>query len=253
VPPTARRQCERLLGPHTMWGRHHTPVAMLRVLFRLVADAALVALLLFVSAGTLSWRRAWVLVAVLLVVRIVGALAVYRVNPALLQERARLPTHGDQPWTDKLLLRGILATGFLGLPILSGCDVFRWHVLPQPAPLLANLGLVLFILGWGIKAVALRTNAFATAVLRLQRERQHAVVDTGVYGIVRHPFYAGTPFVLIGLALWLESSTAALFAVVPIAFLVVRLQLEERFLRRELPGYSEYALRVPHRLIPGIW
>src|SRR5438552_16239933 len=142
----------------------HTPAApMLTVLVRLVADAALVAILLFVSAGTVSWWRAWVLLAVLLVVRAVGAVAVYRVNPALLQERARLPTHGDQPRTDKLLLLAVLATGFMGLPVIAGFDVFRWHVLPRPAPLLADLGLVLFTLGWGIKAFALRTNAFATA------------------------------------------------------------------------------------------
>jgi protein-S-isoprenylcysteine O-methyltransferase Ste14 len=142
---------------------------MLRVLVRLVADAALVGILLFVSAGTLSWWRAWVLLAVLLVVRTAGAGAVYRVNPALLQERAKLPIHGDQPWTD------------------------------------------------------------------------------------RHPFYTGTPLVLVGLGLWLESYTSALFAVVPIAFMVMRLKLEERFLRRELPGYTEYTVRVPHRLLPGIW
>jgi protein-S-isoprenylcysteine O-methyltransferase Ste14 len=226
---------------------------MLRVFVRLVADAALVAILLFVSAGTLSWWRAWVLLAVLLVVRTVSAVAVYRANPALLQERAKLPIHSDQPWTDKLLLLGVITTGFVGLPVIAGFDVFRWHLLPRPAPLLANLGLVLFTLGWGIKALALRANTFATAVLRLQRERKHAVVDTGVYRIVRHPFYAGTPFVLIGLGLWLESYTSALFAVVPIAFMVIRLKLEERFLRRELPGYSEYAVRVPHRLLPGLW
>jgi protein-S-isoprenylcysteine O-methyltransferase Ste14 len=226
---------------------------MLRVLVRLVADAALVAILLFVSAGTLSWWRAWVLLAVLLVVRTVSAVAVYRANPALLQDRAKLPIHGDQPGTDKLLLLGVITTGFVGLPVIAGLDVFRWHLLPRPAPLLANLGLVLFTLGWGIKALALRANTFATTVLRLQRERKHAVVDTGVYRIVRHPFYAGTPFVLIGLGLWLESYTSALSAVVPIAFMVIRLKLEERFLRRELPGYSEYAVRVPHRLLPGLW
>jgi protein-S-isoprenylcysteine O-methyltransferase Ste14 len=226
---------------------------MVTVLARLVADAALVAVLLFVSAGTLSWWRAWVLLAVLLAVRIVSAVAVYRVNPALLQERAKLPIHGDQPRSDKLLLLAVLATGFMGLPVIAGFDVFRWHVLPRPALVLASLGLVLFTLGWGIKGLALRTNAFATAVLRLQRERQHAVVDTRVYGMVRHPFYAGTPLVLVGLGLWLESHTSALFAVVPIALLVVRLRLEERFLRRELPGYSEYAARVPYRLLPGIW
>jgi protein-S-isoprenylcysteine O-methyltransferase Ste14 len=226
---------------------------MLTVLLRLVADAALIATLLFVSAGTLSWWRAWVLLAVLLVVRSVTAVAVHRVNPALIEERARLPIHDDQPWTDKLLLLAVLVTGFVGVPVLAGFDVFRWHVLPRPAPVLSTIGLVLFTLGWGIKGLALRANAFATAVVRVQREREHAVVDTGVYGIVRHPFYAGTPLVLVGLGFWLESWVAVLFAVVPIAFLVVRLEMEERFLRRELPNYSEYALRVRHRLVPGIW
>src|SRR5262245_33147129 len=98
---------------------------MLRVLVRLFADAALVAILLFVAAGTLSWWRAWVLLGVLLVVRTLSAVGVYRVNPALLQERAKLPIHDDQPWTDKLLLLAVLTTGFVGLPTIAGCDVFR--------------------------------------------------------------------------------------------------------------------------------
>ena len=226
---------------------------MRSALTRLVVDTALVATALFVSAGTLRWWRAWVLLAVLMVVRTITVIAVHRVNPGLLQERARLPIHGDQPWTDKLLLLAVVTTGFVGLPAVAGLDVFHWHLLPPPPPILAGLGLALFALGWGIKALALRANAFATAVLRLQRERQHAVVDTGVYRIVRHPFYAGTPLVLVGLALWLESYTAALAATVPIVLVVIRLGLEERFLRRELPGYADYAARVPHRLLPGIW
>ncbi len=226
---------------------------MFKVLVRFVVDAALVGVVLFVSAGTLSWWRGWVLLGVVLAVRTVGAIAGYRTNPALLRERARLPVHAQQPGTDRLLLLAVLATGFLGLPVIAGCDVFRWHVLPRPPPLLADVGLFLFALGWGFKALALRTNAFATAVVRLQRERQHAVVDSGVYGIVRHPFYAGTVLVLLGQGLWLESYASAFFAVVPIAFLVVRLILEERFLQRELPGYKDYAVRVAYRLIPSIW
>src|SRR5256885_1019049 len=104
---------------------HHTPAApMLTIIVRLLADTALVASLLFVSAGTLSWWRAWVLLAVLLVVRTVSAVAAYRVNPALLQERARLPSHTDQPRSDKLLLLAVLATGFMGLPVIAGLDVF---------------------------------------------------------------------------------------------------------------------------------
>ncbi len=226
---------------------------LLRIFIRLVADAALVAILLFLSAGTFSWWRAWVLLAVLLLVRSISAVAVFRVNPALAQERAKLPIHRGQPWTDKLLLMGVLGTGFVGLPAICGADVFHWQVLPRPTALLANLGLVLFVLGWGIKGIALRANAFATAAVRLQHERKHTVVDTGVYRIVRHPFYAGTPLVLVGQCLWLESYIAAICAIVPILFMVIRLKLEERFLERELPGYSEYAARVRYRLLPGIW
>ena len=226
---------------------------MLRVMARLVADAVLVGALLFAAAGTVAWRRAWLLLAVLLLVRGAGALAVDRVNPALLRERAGLPVHADQPRADRLLLLAVLATGFLGLPAVAGLDAFRWHALPRPAAWLAGLGLVLFALGWGLKGLALRANAFATAVVRLQRERAHAVVDSGVYAVVRHPFYAADPLILLGLGLWLESYVAALAAVVPMALVVVRLRLEERFLRRELPGYQEYTTRVPHRLIPGVW
>lgn len=226
---------------------------MLGVMFRLVADAALAGILLFVSAGTLAWWRAWVLLAVLLLVRGIGAHAVYRVNPGLLRDRAKLPIHAEQPLADRVLVLGVLATGFLGLAVVAGLDVFRWRVLPRPVPLAAGLGLVLFAVGWSIKSLALRANTFAVAVVRLQSERAHAVVDSGGYGVVRHPFYAADPLILVGLGLWLESYAAALGAVVPVALMVIRLRLEERFLLRELPGYAAYAERVRHRLIPGVW
>ena len=226
---------------------------MLRVMARLIADAVLVAVLLFISAGTVRWARAWVLLGTLFLVRAVGALAVYRVNPELLRERAQLPIHDGQPLADRALLFGVLATGFLGLPIIAGLDAFRWHALSTPAPLITDLGLALFALGWSVKSLALRANAFAVAVVRLQSERAHAVVDSGPYGVVRHPFYAADPLILVGLSLWLESYVAAVCALIPIALMVTRLRMEEGFLRRELPGYTAYADRVRFRLIPGIW
>lgn len=226
---------------------------MLRVMARLIADAVLVAVLLFISAGTVAWARAWVLLGTLFLVRAVGALAVYRVNPELLRERAQLPIHDGQPLADRALLFGVLATGFLGLPIIAGLDAFRWHALSAPAPLITDLGLALFALGWSVKSLALRANAFAVAVVRLQSERAHAVVDSGPYGVVRHPFYAADPLILVGLSLWLESYVAAVCALIPIALMVTRLRMEEGFLRRELPRYTAYAARVRFRLIPGIW
>ena len=226
---------------------------MSRILLRVTADAGVVGVVLFLAAGTLAWRRAWVLLGVLLVVRVASAIAVFRVNPALLRERATVLMHRDQPAVDKVVLLAFMTTAFIGVPAVAALDVFHWNLLPDPPMLVAALGLGLFVLGWIITALALRENAFAVTVVRRQAERHHRVVDTGVYGVVRHPMYAGNPFVLVGMSLWLGSYTAALCATVPLALLMARIGLEERFLRRELPGYPEYMSRVAYRLVPGIW
>lgn len=226
---------------------------MVKVLTRVTMDAAFIAWLLFASAGTLYWPRAWALLAALLLVRLVTVFTVYRVNSELLRERAGPPVHRDQPTVDKVLVTGVLLAGFVLIPVVAGLDVFRWQLLPAPPSALANLGIVLFILGWMLKAVVLRTNSFATAAVRLQSGRAHAVIDTGVYGVVRHPFYAGTLLVFIGMSLWLESLAALAYCIVPGTLVVIRTVLEERFLRSSLPGYIDYAVRVRHRLIPGVW
>lgn len=226
---------------------------MLRVIARVIADATVVAIALFLAVGTLTWPRAWIVIAVLLVVRLLSAIAVFRVNPALLRERATVLIHRHQPWTDRLILLVFMGTAFVGVPAVAALDVFRWHMLPNPPFVLACVGLGLFALGWTIVGVALRANAFAVTVVRLQNERQHTVVDTGIYGVVRHPMYAGNLLVNMGLSLWLGSYTAMLFAAIPLALLMVRIGIEERFLWRELPGYPEYTTRVRYRLVPGVW
>ena len=129
--------------------------------------------------------------------------------------------------------------------------MFDWY--PDYEYLCARAQLVLFTLGWGIKGLALRANAFATPVVRWQPERNHVVVETGPYAVVRHPFYAADPLIFLGLSLWLESYTAALCALVPTGLMVMRLRLEEQLLRDALPGYRAYAKRVQHRLVPGLW
>jgi protein-S-isoprenylcysteine O-methyltransferase Ste14 len=226
---------------------------MLKIAARLVADVTIVAIALFGSAGTLAWPRAWILLAVLFIVRFVGARLVFRVHPALLLERAKPPIQAGQSLSDKILVLTVLATGFVGLPIIAGLDRFRWQALSPPAPALAALGLLLFTSGWSIKSLALWANAFAVAAVRIQREREQVVVDRSIYRIIRHPFYAADPLIFAGLGLWLGSYVAVLCSAVPLGFLLWRLHVEERMLRRELPGYREYMERVPYRLIPGIY
>ncbi len=136
---------------------------------------------------------------------------------------------------------------------MTPLDVFRWHLLPKPGLAISWLGLSLYLSSWIIIARVLRENAFASAVVRYQSERQHRVIDTGLYRIVRHPMYAGAIPLFLGLPLWLESYAATLAALLVCIVMVIRIRFEEKFLFRELPGYAGYVRRVKWRLIPGVW
>jgi protein-S-isoprenylcysteine O-methyltransferase Ste14 len=119
--------------------------------------------------------------------------------------------------------------------------------------IVSAIGLVLFAAGWWLMTAAMVENAFAAPVVRHQAERHQHVIETGPYRIVRHPMYTSVIPFMIGMALWLGSYAAAIFAILPIAVLMIRLLLEEKFLRRELPGYEQYTTRTRFRLIPFVW
>jgi protein-S-isoprenylcysteine O-methyltransferase Ste14 len=115
------------------------------------------------------------------------------------------------------------------------------------------VGLLLFIAGWWITSLAFKENAFAAPVVKYQQERGQHVVDTGVYAVVRHPMYAGGVLLFVGMPLWLGSYAAAILGSLSIALLALRIMVEERFLRRTLAGYEDYAARVRYRLVPFLW
>jgi protein-S-isoprenylcysteine O-methyltransferase Ste14 len=218
----------------------------------ILCNVAIFGVSLFLPAGTLDWWRAWAFLAVVFVCATASTASVYRVNKDLLEERFKPPLQKGQPLADKIVVVLLIAS-FIGVVAFIPLDVFRLHLMARPGTLVSSLGLVLFVAGWWIMTLALRENAFASPAVKLQEERHHTVVDSGVYGVVRHPLYAGTLPLLIGMPLWLESYAAALLAVVPIGTLVLRILIEERFLRRELKGYDAYMKRVRYRLIPFLW
>ncbi len=201
---------------------------------------------------SLEWPRAWIFLGVVLAASIATMAYVFPGRRGLLDERFKPPFQEGQPLADKILLVLFFAS-FVGVAMLVPLDVFRLHLLPAPRPLVSFLGLVLFVAGWATLSVALKHNAFAASVVRHQAERGQRVVDTGLYGVVRHPMYGGGALVMVGMPLWLESYAAAVLAIVPIGVLAVRIVVEERFLRRELEGYGAYMERVRYRLIPLVW
>lgn len=208
--------------------------------------------LLFGGAGTLHWRTGWALIGTLLVVRGLGSLRLLALQPELIAERAKGPVQEGQPLADRVLLGGFMAS-FAALVAFAGADVWHLRLLDALPWWSRPIGWVAFVAGWWITYRALRENAFAVTVVRVQDERGHRVVSTGPYAIVRHPMYAGLVPVMVGMGLWLHSTATAVAALIPTAFLVARIVLEERMLRARLPGYEAYTREVRWRLVPGIW
>jgi protein-S-isoprenylcysteine O-methyltransferase Ste14 len=226
-----------------------------KLIIGVVIQVAIFGGLLFLPAGTLGWWRALVFIGVVLInsLAMVGlAVTIFPLSDDLLYERYKSPIQKGQPLADKIVVSFFIVT-FFGLIVFIPLDVFRFHLMSKPGTIVSSLGLVLFVAGWWIIYFALEENAFAVPVVKLQEERHQTVIDTGVYGIVRHPMYAGSVLLLVGMPLWLESYAAVLLAGVPIGTLVLRIMVEERFLRRELKGYDAYLERVRYRLIPFLW
>lgn len=222
--------------------------AIFSVFFNLVFFGGL----LFLPAGTFNWPRAWALLGVLLVATTATMVFVFPGREDLLNERFKPPLQRGQPLADKIIVLLLLAL-FVGVVVFIPLDVFRFHLTGKPNPLVSSLGLILFIAGWWIISLVFKENAFAAPVVRHQEERHQRVIDTGVYGVVRHPMYAGAILWMIGMPLWLESYAAALLAIALVPVVAARILFEERFLKRELEGYEDYTKRVRRRLIPFIW
>ena len=225
---------------------------MARQLIGVLGYVALFAIFLFVPAGTLHWRAAWILLAVLLFARVLAAARLWMVQRELSIERTKLPIQRGQIPADRLLVLSYMAT-FAALIGFASLELWHLRLLPVFAPWLRVIGLVIFALGWWIVYLALSANAYAVCVVRFQEERGHEVAEGGLYRHVRHPMYAGLVLIMAGLCIWLGSSAALIATLIPVAILVVRILFEERMLRTRLAGYGEYAARVRWRLVPGVW
>ena len=210
------------------------------------------AAILFGVAGTVVWWRGWALVAFFVGSSLAASFGLLRADPALLAERFKPPIQRAQPLADKIVLSALLAVFVAGV-VLAPLDVFRLHLLPMVPPTLAWAGGALVLLGYWITYDAMCQNAFAAPVVKLQAERGQSVVDAGLYGAIRHPMYAGGTLYFLGMMLWLQSTAGVALTAAFLAVCVARIFEEERYLRRELPGYDAYAARVRYRLIPYVW
>jgi protein-S-isoprenylcysteine O-methyltransferase Ste14 len=172
-------------------------------------------------------------------------------DPALLAERMRLPGTGGESRADMAILLGI-KVGFLAWIVLSPLDVrFGWlHRLPLWCEV---CGGILLLAGSFFTFRAITDNTYLSQLVRIQTERRQHVIDTGVYGFVRHPMYLGASLWFVGGALLLGSVCGLLVALATVGLIILRIFGEEKLLARDLEGYKEYLQKVRYRLVPHVW
>jgi protein-S-isoprenylcysteine O-methyltransferase Ste14 len=203
---------------------------------------------LFGSAGRLSWLNAWILLAINFAAG-AAAMVLLWSNPELLAERSN--TKAGKSW-DKPIVFVVVLLGPVAIWVTAGLDE-RFHASRSMGLLALVAGIAAALPAAGLVAWAMRANRFFSSVVRIQKDRGHAVVTDGPYRFVRHPGYTGMALFTLVTPLILDSRWAFLPAIVTIAVWVLRTALEDRTLRSELDGYDTYAQRVRYRLLPLLW
>ena len=214
----------------------------------LVALILVMALLLFIPAGTLRYWQAWIFLSAYFVVSLAITFYLVTKDPALAARRMSGGPFAEKEPVQKIIM-GMISLGFIALLVLPAIDHrFGWSKIAWGAALAGN---VLVWLGWLGIFFVLKENSFSSATIEVAPDQR--VISTGPYAWVRHPMYVSALVMLLGIPVSLGSWWGTLIVVAMIPTLIWRLLLEERFLRRNLPGYSAYQDRVRYRLLPLIW
>jgi protein-S-isoprenylcysteine O-methyltransferase Ste14 len=207
---------------------------------------------LFLLAGDWRWVEGWVYSVSFLAMSFGTLVYLYFHDPALLKERFGSPIQQTQkPW-DKVLL-SLFFVEFIVWFAIMPLDARRFHWSPAFPPWLRALGALLQIVATYIVFAALRENTFAAPVVKMQRERGQKVISSGLYGIVRHPMYAGATLLFIAGPLLLGSIAGLALSLLLIITIGARAVGEEAMLKAELEGYREYMRKVKWRMIPYVF
>jgi protein-S-isoprenylcysteine O-methyltransferase Ste14 len=226
-------------------------VITLKLVVLLVFVLIVLPILPILVSGRWDWWQVWTYAAATVVSFIASRAMATRKHPGILKERAQSMEHKDTKPFDKIAV-SLLTLLMLVQQIVAGLDGrYRWS--PRLGTGVNMAAFALVILGYIFSSWALVENAFFSGTVRIQKERGHHVVSTGPYRIIRHPGYSGALLCYIAIPLLFDSLWTYVPTVLLFALLVVRTALEDRTLRKELPGYEEFTRVTRWRLMPGIW
>jgi protein-S-isoprenylcysteine O-methyltransferase Ste14 len=212
---------------------------------------ACMAVLLFVPAGTIWWPQALLLLLELGVTGLLIGGWLYVHDPALLAQRMASPVQREQPAWDRIFMICVLLFFCTWLAVM-GLDAVRFRASHVPV-WAQGVGAAAILASQYVFWLVFRANSYAAPVVKIQKDRGHAIATTGPYAYVRHPMYAGAILLLLGIPLLLGSWYGLGLAPVLMVGFAIRAVLEERTLSAQLPGYADYAARVRYRFVPLIW
>lgn len=205
----------------------------------------LVGLLIFIPAGSLRFINGWVLLGILFIPMFIAGIIMMFKNPELLRKRLNAKEN-DREQDLVVKLSGLM---FIAGFIIAGLGFrFDWYILPKSVVIIFSL---IFIISYFLYAEVLRENTYLSRTIEVQDNQK--VIDTGLYGIVRHPMYSVTLFLFLSMPLILGSVYSFIIFIFYPFIIAKRIRNEEKFLENELLGYKEYMNKVKYRLIPFIW
>ena len=218
---------------------------LIKALAKFFGGLLVLALLVFLPAWTLSYWQGWLFLGILFVpMLIVGAVLMVR-SPALLEKRLNAKEE-EREQKAVLALSGVM---FLAAFVLAGLNYhFQWFVLPAWVSIAAA---VVFLCGYALYAEVMRENAYLSRTVEVQEDQK--VIDTGLYGIVRHPMYLSTLLLFLSMPLVLGSVFSFAVMLFYIPLIAMRIKNEEQVLLEGLKGYDAYQKKVRYKVIPFLW
>lgn len=205
----------------------------------------LIGVLLFAPAGTIKWFNGNLFMVLLFVPMFIAGIIMYLKAPNLLRSRLSAKEKQSEQ-KDVVKYSGLM---FLAAFIIAGLNYrFKWIVLNN---VVVIIGSIIFLLSYLMFGEVLRENAYLSRTIEVQENQ--TVVDTGLYGIVRHPMYTATIFLFLSMPLILNSLISFLIMLVYIPIIIKRIKNEEEVLEKDLIGYKEYKQKIKYRLVPYIY
>ncbi len=216
-----------------------------QAIVKFLLGVILVGVLVFLPAGTFNFINGWIFMGILFVPMFIAGIVMMIKNPYLLEKRL----DAKEKQSEQSLVVKLSGLMFLAGFIVAGLDFrFGWCPLPKAVSI---AGAAVFLIAYALYAEVLRENTYLSRTIEVQENQK--VIDTGLYGIVRHPMYSATLLLFLSMPLVLGSVISfVIFLAYPL-IIIKRLKAEEEFLEKELEGYSEYRKKVKYRLIPFIW